>query len=98
MGGTMKLFIKSLMIFGMMSLIVSGCKKENYYGDMTVKMTDAPGDYLQVNVDVNRVEVHYADNTSWMTLNTQSGVYNLLDLQNNITVVLANELTYLQER
>jgi hypothetical protein len=89
-GGTMKLIIKSLMIFGFMSLIVSGCKKENNYGDMMVKMTDAPGDYLQVNVDVKRVEVHYADNISWMTLNTQSGIYNLLDLQNNITVVLAN--------
>jgi hypothetical protein len=85
----MKLLIKSIMIIGFMSLIASGCKKENEYGDMTIKMTDAPGDYLQVNVDVEAVRVHYDDNIGWKSLNTQSGIYNLLDLQNNVTAVLA---------
>jgi hypothetical protein len=57
---------------------------------MTVKMTDAPGDYLQVNVDIAKVEIHYTNSAGWITLNTQNGVYDLLTLQNNVTMLLAN--------
>jgi hypothetical protein len=85
----MKLSVTSLIFIGSVALIATGCKKDNEYGNMTVKMTDAPGDYHEVNVDVRTVEVHYADNGTWTNLSTQSGVYNLLDLQNNITMVLA---------
>jgi hypothetical protein len=84
----MKMPIKSLMFIGMVALFATGCKKEEEYGNMTVKMTDAPGDYHEVNVDVKSVDVH-TDHGGWISLSTQVGVYNLLDLQNNITTVLA---------
>lgn len=85
----MKTPIKNLLFIGFISIMATGCKKEDDYGNMTVKMTDAPGDYHEVNVDVQTVQVHYSGNGTWTTLNTQNGVYNLLDLQNNITTVLA---------
>lgn len=72
---------------------VVGCKKQSDSGYMTVMMTDAPGDYLHVNVDVQRVEVHYASgNAGWVALNTHAGVYDLLALQNNVTAVLAGNV------
>ena len=72
-----------------------GCKKQIDTGYMTVMMTDAPGDYLHVNVDVQRVEVHYANgnsNADWVALNTHAGVYDLLALQHNATAVLAGNV------
>ncbi|MDF2436063.1 MAG: starch-binding domain-like protein [Bacteroidota bacterium] len=85
----MKLPVQSLIVLAFTSLLISGCKKEADRGNMTVKMTDAPGDYAEVNVDVRAVEVHYSNNGNWTSLPTQTGIYNLLDLQNNITTVLA---------
>jgi hypothetical protein len=84
----MKTIIKVTAIFGLISLMISGCRKEEY-GNMTVKMTDAPGDYRQVNVDVRQVEIHYTNSSGWITLATNSGVYDLLTLQNNVTTLLA---------
>jgi hypothetical protein len=83
----MKTIIKSIGICGLICLTYYGCKKEQY-GSVTIKMTDAPGDYLQVNVDIREVKVN-VENTGWMNLNTQTGVYNLLALQNDVTTVLA---------
>jgi hypothetical protein len=67
-----------------------GCKKSSADGYMKVMMTDAPGEYLHVNVDIQKVEVHYANGNNWVTLNTVAQVYDLLALQNNVTTVLAN--------
>lgn len=79
-----------------MALLYTACKKDedSNTGDISVRMTDAPGDYLEVNVEVKEVQVHYAssDSTSgWVTLNTNSGIYNLLELQNDVSVLLATE-------
>lgn len=67
-----------------------GCKKSSADGYMMVKMTDAPGDYLHVYVDIQKVEVHYANGNNWQTLTMGSQhVFDLLTLQNNVTAVLA---------
>lgn len=76
--------------------IITGCKKDDIQqGEITIKMTDAPADFIAVNVEVLQVNVHYANNpgTGWITLQTNAGIYNLLDLQNNVTAVLANNQT-----
>jgi hypothetical protein len=86
----MKMMMKKGMLAAMLLAFVWGCKKSDPNGYMTVMMTDAPGDYLQVNVDIKQVSVHYANGNNWVNLNTNAGVYNLLTLQNNITTVLAN--------
>lgn len=72
-------------------LTVMSCKKEGS-SNMTVKMTDAPGDFENVFIDIQEVQVHYSDDSNpngWVTLNTNAGVYDLLTLQNGISTVLA---------
>ncbi len=54
-------------------------------------MTDAPFDAQEVNVDVQQVLVHFSDDTSKpVFLNTSTGVYNLLKLQNGVDTLLAS--------
>lgn len=60
---------------------------------MTVKMTDAPAAFMQVNVEILQVSVHYGDTTesgTWVDLPTNAGIYDLLTLQDSLTVVLAD--------
>lgn len=88
----------NLTLLATLLLAATACNKENMNkGAMTVKMTDAPGLYAQVNVDIHSVEVHYSDSSdstsgSWVSLATNAGVYDLLQLQNNITAVLADSV------
>ena len=78
-----------------LTTIFTGCKKDIQQGEITVKMTDAPANFIAVNVEVLQVNVHYANhpNNGWITLQTNAGIYNLLDLQNDVTVVLTNGQT-----
>lgn len=71
------------------AFLVNACKKDPANGYMSVQMTDAPADFLKVNVEVVDVQVHN-ETTGWVSLPTNAGVYNLLDLQNNVTVALAS--------
>ncbi|MBC7949640.1 MAG: DUF4382 domain-containing protein [Chitinophagaceae bacterium] len=74
------------------ALIFNSCEKENSSGqtDLKIKMTDNPFDATEVNVDIREINVKMNDSTSnWVTLNTTSAVYNLLDFQNGIDTVLA---------
>lgn len=61
---------------------------------MQVRMTDAPGDYAEVNVDIRSVQIHKEDGDSesgWMTLDhINPGVYNLLDFANGRDTLLAS--------
>lgn len=69
---------------------VSCNKEEEGTSRMTVKMTDAPGDFQQVNVEVLEVRVHHSG-SGWITLPTNAGVYDLLTLQDSVTTVLVNQ-------
>ena len=66
---------------------IASCSKEQGMSNMTVKMTDAPGDFQQVNVEVLEVQVHHGDE-GWISLPTNQGIYDLLTLQNDITAVI----------
>ncbi len=88
-----------LTLIGLLAFSILACNKEDFQkGRMTVKMTDAPGLYAEVNVEIQEVLIHYADDSSganndgWVSLETNSGVYDLLELQNNITAVLADSV------
>jgi hypothetical protein len=77
-------------------VVIAACSKTTAEGGkMTVHMTDAPALYDEVNVDVRQVSVHYTDSSmasgGWVVLNTNAGVYDLLKLQNDVTVVLAGD-------
>ncbi|HEX8562345.1 MAG TPA: DUF4382 domain-containing protein [Flavobacterium sp.] len=61
---------------------------------MTVRMTDAPGDYDEVNVEVLDVMIKgdaSASEEGWVSVgNVTPGIYNLLDLTGGVNVLLAD--------
>ena len=90
MKNSISYFALAIGLSGMM-LFTSACDKEKEQAHMTVKMTDAPANYLAVNVDVIGVSIH-TSNSGWIDLPVQAGIYDLLQLQNNVTVVLTNNV------
>lgn len=61
---------------------------------LQVRMTDAPGDYEEVNIEVVSVQVHRENTDSeegWITLDEiNPGIYNLLDFANGQDTLLAS--------
>lgn len=77
-------------------LFLTACtKSKDNQGDTTlnVRLTDAPTDYNEVNIDIQEIRVKFSDDQSdngWQTLKTHAGVYNLLDFQNEKDTLLAS--------
>jgi hypothetical protein len=69
-------------------------KQEAGSARLQVRLTDAPGDYDEVNVDVRSVQIHKSDGAGeegWVTLpQINPGVYNLLDFANGRDTLLAS--------
>ena len=63
-------------------------------GAVKIHLTDAPGDYLKVNIDIKQVRIHIADdstsNDGWIDLPTNAGIYDLLELQNGIDTTVVD--------
>ena len=78
-------------------MALSSCSTDN--SDATskfnVRLTDAPGDYAEVNVDVANVQIHVGagDGASgWQSLSlVNPGVYNLLNFVNGNDTLLASD-------
>ncbi|UYQ91449.1 DUF4382 domain-containing protein [Chitinophaga horti] len=73
----------------------ASCKKEeNKSTDLRIRLTDAPYDASEVNVDIEQVRVKFSDDNSdtegWIDLATTAGIYNLLDYQNGVDTLLAH--------
>jgi hypothetical protein len=67
------------------------CKKDSDQTTLRIRLTDGPGDFQQVNVDIREIRIKMANDTSdWLLLPTNQGIYNLLDFQNGIDTLLAS--------
>lgn len=79
------------------SLFIISCKKETTGSStLRVRMTDAPTELDEVNVDLQQVNIKFAkDTASWVNMKTVAGVYNLLGLQNGLDTLIAQG-TFLQ--
>lgn len=90
----MKRVIKLALIVIGIALLAS-CAKNSPFSAMKVRMTDAPGDFDKVLVEIVGVNIHYSGtdsgNEGWVSMETKAGVYDLLTLQNNVTAVLADD-------
>ncbi|MDH5367883.1 MAG: DUF4382 domain-containing protein [Cyclobacteriaceae bacterium] len=86
----MKSTIKILAIL----LLSIGCSDSEVTQRIQIRLTDAPGDYDAVYVDIAGIEYHLStgnQSSGWMTMeNVNAGVYNLLDFSNGIDTVLAD--------
>ena len=83
--------------FGLMVGVSSCNNDEDATGNarMEVRLTDAPGDYKEVLIDIIGVEIHTDGNANdnsegWTKLgNINPGIYNLLDFANGKDTLLA---------
>ncbi len=74
---------------------------ETKTGSIKIFMTDSMADYLAVNIDVQSVTLHFAnedsvetdssdvETESWLSVPTNNGIYNLLDFQNGNDTLIA---------
>lgn len=82
-------------VFFMLFAVVLGitfnsCNKDSNSSSYPyrVSMTDAPGPYEKVNIDLKAVEV-IGSNGQAVMLNTTAGIYNLLDYSNGLSKLIA---------
>lgn len=88
----MKRIIKNLAVSVFLVVLISACSdSENTDGPSNIqfRLTDMPGDYQQVNIDVMEVEVKMND--SLLSLTTNQGIYNLLEFVNGKDTLLVDD-------
>lgn len=85
-------------IFSILTVLILGifvaCDTNS---DMTsriiISMVDSPGDYDEVNIDVQRIQIHLTstETDGWLDLdNPNQGVVNILELTNGVSVIIAD--------
>lgn len=89
-----KFYVLSLIAFMCLSLVGCDSNDSSQTSRMSVRMTDAPGDYDAVYVDVQDVMIKASTDDGdegWVSIgNITPGVYNLLDLTGGVNVMLAD--------
>ena len=74
-------------------ILLNACNKESG-GNSTlrVRLTDAPADYQEVNIDLQDIHVKLSGDTAgWVELEPVPGVYNLLGLQNGVDTLIGTK-------
>lgn len=82
----------------MLSLVFIGCNENDDSSssgtsNVIVRLSDAPGDYKEVNLEVKDVLIKNSSSTDdqgWVSIGKNPGVYNLLDLTGGVTVLIAD--------
>ncbi len=86
--------MKYLLIFNIATILLFSCtKNEDKFATLSIQLKDAPASFDSVLVEVLNVEVH-TDMGGWQSLQTHQGIYNLLELQDNVdtALVMAQQL------
>lgn len=85
--------MKKLIILSIALIVgLASCEDEKN-ARIEVWLTDAPGDFQEVNVDVQGVEIHSSENDNgqgWQALNVTPKVYNLLEYTNGAKTLLGD--------
>lgn len=81
-----------ILAFIMFGFLLNSCNNDSTTGSYpySVSMTDAPGPYQEVNVDVIGVEIK-GDGAETITLNVIPGIYDLLTLSNGVEKLIATD-------
>src|SRR5688572_2686282 len=69
-------------------MMITSCSeevKENYF---KVKMTDSPGNYAALNLQIIGVDA-YLQNSGWVNLSSETQLVNVLSLTNGLETELA---------
>lgn len=76
-----------------MAIALFACSNDDKMARIEVRLTDAPGDYEAVNIDVIGLEVHSdgsGENEGWRSIPVNGGIYNVLDLTGGIDTLIAS--------
>ncbi len=80
-----------LLAASVVALGFAACKKDTEQSTLRIRLTDGPGDFQQVNIDIREIRIKTAQDTAqWILLQTNAGIYNLLDFQNGIDTLIAS--------
>lgn len=84
--------MKIMLSFIMLGLLIISCNSEDAKSSYpyAVRLTDAPGPYDEVNVDIQGVEITGGEGES-VSLNVKKGIYNLLDFSNGVSTLIATD-------
>ncbi|MFA7227862.1 MAG: DUF4382 domain-containing protein [Melioribacteraceae bacterium] len=87
----MKAILKSLFIFASF-IFLSGCDSNtdpSDSGKLNLYMTDAPGDFTEVNVTFSEISVHI--NNEWVSVKSDPVTINLLNYNNGTKMLLGTK-------
>lgn len=90
----MKKLLTTIGLMSLGTLTFISCSNNDSSGSdtaqMQIRLTDAPADYDQINLDIKAIE-YQTGGDSWKTFTlSKSGVINLLDLRNGVDVLLGD--------
>lgn len=90
----MKTQIRIVLAVGVMVAgLMASCSDTEQPAKLEIRLTDAPGDYQAVNVDIQDVQIHVSEGNQtegWQSLEINKGVYNLLKLTNGLDTLLGS--------
>lgn len=85
-----------IVVFALFSCDNSSTEEVTGKSKLRIKLTDSPGDYKAVYVDIQEIRVNASneDESGWVTLdNINAGVYDLMKLTNGVDTLLGeNEI------
>ena len=92
MKSLLKLSLIALLFIGLASCSSDDDSKNNEgNAKMALRLTDAPGDYEAVFIDVKEVIIKYSNGREDLNLGINAGIYDLLELTNGVNVLLFND-------
>jgi len=87
-----EVFITKIVLYAqllsVLILILFSCNKENDASHLSVRLTDSFGNFDAVSIDIQSVEVT-GNRGNTVILNTNSGIYNLLDFTYGLNILIA---------
>ncbi len=83
----------SAVLFILLWLSVLGCESDGVApgssGRLVIYISDAPGQFDEVNISISRVEAH-KEGGGWFVVNDEPQTFDLLELSNGVTAVLGD--------
>jgi hypothetical protein len=85
----------TVLLFAFLAVSVTSCNDNDNAANkarVEVRLTDAPGEYEAVNVDIQDVQVNSTDgdDSGWQSLDIKKGVYDLKQLTNGVDTLLGS--------
>ncbi len=84
-----KLFFIAAIFILALCISMIACKKSNKTVPVQLLLTDNPTAYDEVNVHITDMKVKMNNDEGWIDLDAKDTTVNLLELQNGITILIA---------